>query len=245
ASAHPAPPARLVGARQRWRPNKAMVEPVVAPGEQDRSRAPLAGPLARLLGVPGLDLQQGLAALQGKQDKYLALLRHFANEHGQDMVLLHHHLQTGDSTSATRLVHTLRGVASTLGMVELARQCLLLEQALAGDGPEPTALMTVIAGELAALHDRLGEEVPAQAPQLIPLGSQWQRDLRQQMEALLLQSDTAVIPLFEQYAAPLRLMLGPRSETLARQLKSFDFDGALLTLHQCAQADEPPTEVMP
>ncbi|MFM5586290.1 PAS domain S-box protein [Aeromonas rivipollensis] len=243
--AKPVTPAKLFEALQRWLPNKGMVEPVVEPGEQYLSRAPLADPLARLQGVPGLDLQQGLAALQGKQDKYLALLRHFANEHGQDMVLLHHHLQTGDSTSATRLVHTLRGVASTLGMVELARQCLQLEQTLAGDGPEPTALMTVIAGELAALHDRLGEEVPAQAPQLIPLGSQWQRDLRQQMEALLLQSDTAVIPLFEQYAAPLRLMLGPRSETLARQLKSFDFDGALLTLHQCAQADEPPTEVMP
>ncbi len=239
--AKPVTPAKLFEALQRWLPSKGMVEP----GEQDLSRAPLAGPLARLHGVPGLDLQQGLAALQGKQDKYLALLRHFANEHGQDMVLLHHHLQTGDRVTATRLVHTLRGVASTLGMVELARQCLQLEQTLTGDGPEPTALMTVIAGELAALHDRLGEEVPAQAPQLIPLGSQWQRDLRQQMEALLLQSDTAVIPLFEQYAAPLRLMLGPRSETLARQLKSFDFDGALLTLHQCAQADEPPTEVMP
>ena len=53
-----------------------------------------------------------------------------------------------------------------------------------------------------------------------------------------------VIPLFEQYAAPLRLMLGPRSETLARQLKTFDFDGALLTLRQCVEADEPPTDVI-
>lgn len=60
-----------------------------------------------------------------------------------------------------------------------------------------------------------------------------------------MQSDTAVIPLFEQYAAPLRLMLGPRSETLARQLKTFDFDGALLTLRQCEGADEPQTEAVP
>ncbi|MNE75577.1 hypothetical protein D3C80_1717490 [compost metagenome] len=60
-----------------------------------------------------------------------------------------------------------------------------------------------------------------------------------------MQSDTAVIPLFEQYAAPLRLMLGPRSETLARQLKTFDFDGALLTLRQCEGAYEPQAEAAP
>ena len=173
------------------------------------------------------------------------MLRYFASEHGQDMTLLGHHLQTGDKTSATRLVHTLRGVASTLGMVDLAQQCLQLEQTLAGDDPEPTALMAAIDGALTALHDRLGEEVPAHAAELIPLGSQWQRALRHQMEALLVQSDTAVIPLFEQYAAPLRLMLGPRSETLARQLKTFDFDGALLTLRQCEGADEPQAEAAP
>ena len=237
----PVTPAKLFEALQRWLPSNGMVEPE----HQALSHDMQAGPLAHLQGFHGLDLQQGLTALQGNQDKYIALLRYFASEHGQDMTLLGHHLQTGDKTSATRLVHTLRGVASTLGMVDLAQQCLQLEQTLAGDDPEPTALMAAIDGALTALHDRLGEEVPAHAAELIPLGSQWQRALRHQMEALLVQSDTAVIPLFEQYAAPLRLMLGPRSETLARQLKTFDFDGALLTLRQCEGADEPQTEAVP
>lgn len=129
-------------------------------------------------------------------------------------------------------------------MADLAQQCLQLEQRLAEDGLEQPALMMAIAGALVALRDRLGEEAPSPAAELIPLGSQWQRDLRHQMETLLAQSDTAVIPLFEQYAAPLRLMLGPRSETLARQLKAFNFDGALLTLRQCVEADEPPTDVI-
>ncbi|MFM5148861.1 PAS domain-containing hybrid sensor histidine kinase/response regulator, partial [Aeromonas rivipollensis] len=238
--AKPVTPAKLFEALQRWLPSNGMVEP----DEQDLPRDMQAGPLAPLDGFPGLDLQQGLAALQGNQDKYLALLRHFASEHHQDMVLLRHHLQTGDSVTATRLVHTLRGVASTLGMADLAQQCLQLEQRLAEDGLEQPALMTAIAGALVALRERLGEEAPVPAAELIPLGSQWQRDLRHQMETLLAQSDTAVIPLFEQYAAPLRLMLGPRSETLARQLKAFNFDGALLTLRQCVESDEPPTEVI-
>ena len=58
------------------------------------------------------------------------------------------------------------------------------------------------------------------------------------MEALLVQSDTAVIPLYEQYSGPLRLMLGSRSDTLTRQLKAFDFDAALLTLRQHMATDE-------
>ncbi|MDU1141886.1 PAS domain S-box protein [Aeromonas rivipollensis] len=238
--AKPVTPAKLFEALQRWLPSNGMVEPDVQSLPSDMQ----TGPLAQLHGFPGLDLQQGLAALQGNQDKYLALLRHFAIEHHQDMVLLRHHLQTDDSVTATRLVHTLRGVASTLGMVDLAQQCLQLEQRLAEDGLEQSSLMAAIAGTLVALRDRLGEEAPAPATDLIPLGSQWQRDLRHQMETLLAQSDTAVIPLFEQYAAPLRLMLGPHSETLARQLKAFNFDGALLTLRQCWETDEPPTDVI-
>ncbi len=56
-------------------------------------------------------------------------------------------------------------------MVDLAQQCLQLEQTLAGDDPEPTALMAAIDGALTALHDRLGEEVPAHAAELIPLAA--------------------------------------------------------------------------
>lgn len=52
-----------------------------------------------------------------------------------------------------------------------------------------------------------------------------------------MQSDTAVIPLFEQYAAPLLLTLGTQGEILARQLKVFDFDGALLTLRELLATD--------
>ncbi len=50
------------------------------------------------------------------------------------------------------------------------------------------------------------------------------------MEGLLLQSDTAVIPLFEQHADSLLASLGPQGPLLARQLRGFDFDAALLTL---------------
>lgn len=194
--------------------------------------------------LPGLDLQQGLATLQGNQTKYVALLRHFASEHCQDMALLTSHLQAGDQTSATRLAHTLRGVASTLGLVSLAEQSLQLEQTLSGDGSELTDQMSAITEVLATLLEQLGEEDPAPATMPAPLTSHWQQQLLRQIEGLLLQSDTAAIPLFEQYAGPLLISLGPKGDTLARQLKMFDFDGALITIRSL-QAEEGHSPVAP
>ncbi|MFR9704529.1 PAS domain S-box protein [Aeromonas sanarellii] len=238
----PVTPAKLFEALQRWLPDGK----VAGLRHEEHDPGIETGPLSPLLGLSGLDLQQGLAVLKGNQEKYLSLLRYFASEHDQDMVLLSQHLQTGDQTAASRLVHTLRGVASTLGAVELAQHCLQLEQEIAAGTPPPAELMSTIDRWLAALHERLGNEEAATATDLVPLGNPWRRQLLRQMEALLVQSDTAVIPLYEQYAAPLRLMLGTRSETLARQLKEFDFDAALLTLRQHMAADEPdPDDLTP
>ncbi|WP_017778980.1 PAS domain S-box protein [Aeromonas dhakensis] len=232
--AKPVTPTRLFAALQQWLPNSSAAKP----GYQRRANDLLIGPLARLQGVPGLDLQQGLAVLQGNQNKYVTLLRHFASEHSLDMQQLAAQLQTGDKPAATRLVHTLRGVASTLGLVELAALCQQLEQALAKGNLAPAELMMPIERHLSELLNLLGEEerlVPATSA---PLGGQWQQPLLRQMEDLLLQSDTAVLPLFEQYAAPLMLTLGTQGETLARQLKVFDFDGALLTLRALLATDD-------
>ena len=136
------------------------------------------------------------------------------------------------------MVHSLRGVASTLGAHELSRHCLALEQAIADGNTEPTGLMSSIDEEIAALCALLGDDLAAPTTDLVPLGDQWRQQLLGQMEALLVQSDTAVIPLYEQYSGPLRLMLGSRSDTLTRQLKAFDFDAALLTLRQHMATDE-------
>jgi hypothetical protein len=82
----------------------------------------------------------------------------------------------------------------------------------------------------------LGDDLAAPTTDL-PLADQWRQQLLGQMEALLVQSDTAVIPLRAVCRSP-PLMLGSRSDTLTRQLKAFDFDAALLTLRQHMATDE-------
>ncbi|WOE68615.1 PAS domain S-box protein [Aeromonas allosaccharophila] len=224
--AKPVTPAKLFEALRLWLPAAA------SPLQETQRTASdtLLPPLVRLQSLPGIDLAAGLASLQGNQPKYLALLRHFTLEHSQDMAQLTRLLQAQDQQAARRLVHTLRGVAGTLGLTTLADLALQLEHALAQTPDTQGELMAQITSLLAQLARQLGEVDPAPAPAIAPASPHQQQQWLRQMEGLLLQSDTAVIPLFEQHADSLLASLGPKGPLLARQLRGFDFDAALLTL---------------
>ena len=154
--AKPVTPAKLFEALQQWLPHSTCRPQI--PAADNR---PADWPLTRLQNLPGMDLQQGLAALQGNQSKYVALLRHFASEHSQDMQQLESHLYAGDRPAASRLIHTLRGVASTLGLVELAAQSQQLEQDLANNSQPLAERMAPIARLLSELPSLLGKKIPA------------------------------------------------------------------------------------
>lgn len=224
--AKPVTPAKLFEALRLWLP--AAASPL-----QETQRAAsdtLQPPLVRLQSLPGMDLAAGLASLQGNQPKYLALLRHFTLEHSQDMAQLTRLLQAQDQQAARRLVHTLRGVAGTLGLTTLADLALQLEHALARSPDTRGELMAQISSLLAQLTRQLGDVETEPAKAASPASHHQQQQWLRQMEGLLLQSDTAVIPLFEQHADSLLASLGPKGPLLARQLRGFDFDAALLTL---------------
>ncbi|MEH8184984.1 PAS domain S-box protein [Aeromonas allosaccharophila] len=224
--AKPVTPAKLFEALRLWLPAAA------SPLQETRQAAsdPLLPPLVRLQSLPGMDLAAGLASLQGNQPKYLALLRHFTLEHSQDMAQLTRLLQAQDQQAARRLVHTLRGVAGTLGLTTLADLALQLEHALARSPDTRGELMAQISSLLAQLTRQLGDVETEPAKAASPASHHQQQQWLRQMEGLLLQSDTAVIPLFEQHADSLLVSLGPKGPLLARQLRGFDFDAALLTL---------------
>ena len=224
--AKPVTPAKLFEALRLWLPA------VASPLQETRQAASdtLLPPLVRLQSLPGMDLAAGLASLQGNQPKYLALLRHFTLEHSQDMAQLTRLLQAQDQQAARRLVHTLRGVAGTLGLTTLADLALQLEHALARSPDTRGELMAQISSLLAQLTRQLGDVETEPAKAASPASHHQQQQWLRQMEGLLLQSDTAVIPLFEQHADSLLASLGPKGPLLARQLRGFDFDAALLTL---------------
>ena len=229
----PVTPARLFEALRQWLPTAVPAASSPRPAER------WCAPLARLQEMPGWDLAQGLAALQGDQQKYLRLLRFFAAQHQGDTERLADCLAQGDRPCAIGLAHGLRGAASTLGLTSLAEQGLQLEQALRAQ--EEDLLAALIAGigrDLAELEIRLGAEDEQPDP-FAPLpSSHWQQQLLRQLEALLAQSDTAAITLFDQHSGAMLTGLGEQGTLLAQQLKGFDFDGALLTIRGLKQAED-------
>jgi len=105
--------------------------------------------LARLAQLPGMDVDRGLAALSGKREKYVSLMRMFTTSHADDMARLVAHLERGERGDAHRIAHTLKGLAATLGAGTLAESARLLEALLHdADSPIDLAQVRALAAEV-------------------------------------------------------------------------------------------------
>ncbi|MFM8333843.1 MAG: ATP-binding protein [Candidatus Methylumidiphilus sp.] len=121
----PVDPETLYATLLRW------LSPAAQPTVADRpapDAAAVAVP-AMLASIAGLDAQTGLEHVGGKLPSYLRMLGLFLANHGKDAALLQAHLALGEMPEATRLAHTLKGVAATLGAEGLRLAALELEQA--------------------------------------------------------------------------------------------------------------------
>jgi CheY-like chemotaxis protein len=138
--AKPIVPAQLLATLRRWiRPpggrttagmqaaaGKARTDPAT-----DRAREPTtdgAGILPAHL--PGIDLPQALRQIGGQPRLLARLLRDLRDDHRSDRVRIEQALETGDLATASRLAHTLKGVAGTLGAQDLQASAAALEDAL-------------------------------------------------------------------------------------------------------------------
>jgi PAS domain S-box-containing protein len=89
--------------------------------------------LARLAGLPGLNLEFGLKVFSGQADRYLAMLERFNVVHSQEMRALEQALHDGDRQSGLALGHSIKGAANMLGLDEIAASVLELEKHLPAD----------------------------------------------------------------------------------------------------------------
>jgi len=82
--------------------------------------------------LPGFDLAQVTAMLNGNREMLKKLLRQFREKFGKAAEELEQLLQSGNAGEALALLHGIKGAAGNLGAVELCRAVRLLEEALAG-----------------------------------------------------------------------------------------------------------------
>lgn len=89
------------------------------------------GPDISLLNIAGIDTEFGLKSIGGKRERYESLLRKFAERQAETAEAIRGAISAGDTSTAGREAHSLRGAASTLGATALAKQAAEVEIAIA------------------------------------------------------------------------------------------------------------------
>jgi PAS domain S-box-containing protein len=120
----PVEPPVLYAAISKWLSLRPPTPASGAPQEAQASHGTgqqAAKVLARLRQLPGLDVESGIEMLGGKQDKYVALLGRFRDEHASDPTRMMQRLEDGDAEGLRAIAHGLKGAAATLGMTTITQ----------------------------------------------------------------------------------------------------------------------------
>ena len=187
--------------------------------------------------VPDLQIGRGLSLLRGNAEKYLSLLRLFVQSHGEDAATMVAHFDHGDYAAASRLAHTLRGTAGTLGIDAVANAARGIETVLRSkiDAESMREQADVHARLLSASVAQLTDAMPpmfeptrllepvAQTPEA-------RKSLLDELDQLLAHNDTRAIALLRDHAATLSEELGPNYEAVAHNVQAFDFERARAAL---------------
>ncbi|MEM0553453.1 MULTISPECIES: ATP-binding protein [Aeromonas] len=188
-------------------------------------------------GVPGLDVQRGMAVMGGDSALYRNMLQRFCNGQQGFEASFHSVWVSDDKVTARRLAHTLKGSASTIGATGVAEQAAQLEQACEeGDDAGVATRLPSLMAELTPLLSGL-EAALAASPVTVAAPSGIDAEMLaaqlQLLGALLAQSDAQALALCQQIEADLAGSTSPLRvafQEVNRAVNEFEFEKALLSL---------------
>ncbi|MGM8060989.1 response regulator [Vogesella indigofera] len=205
------------------------------PSGQAAGATPPPAASATAAAIPAALLSQsaGLASVAGNRSLYLHLLRQFVAEEGDAARRVATALAAADYETAVRVVHSLKGLAGTLGFLRLQVVAASLQRAIV----EREAYQPLLADfdqqmqrVLSLLKDALAQE--ERAGELRPDNTALQ--LRE-LAALLAASDGDALGVFLEHADSLRAVLPAASYAgFDKAMRQFDFPAAREWLEQAA-----------
>jgi len=209
---------------------------------------PGAGPKPPALGqvLAGVNVDEGVRRVGGDEPFFRSLLLTFARKHAQAGAEIRAALAKDDLPTATRLAHTLKGLAGNLAATQLAQAAQNVETALKENRPdEADQRLAALEHELQVVVQAILTSAPPAPQEPVSPAPGWPqasasaelRSLLVRLARLLLANDTEA----EEAAASLAPHLTPwnlrqESQALEEQVASFDFDAAQRTLQAIAAA---------
>ena len=209
------------------------VAPPVEPVDDDA-----LGPLREL------NARAGLRHMGGRRDLYLDILRRFSRSQVETVAQIHDLLCEGKRDDALRVIHTLKGLASTIG-AERAEACARVMEALleqmapwrADDPAYQVARHELDAAMRAVIAEMAQVVLNTQAVKAEPVAAY---DAGRALEAvqslaeMLAVSNGDAPAFFAEHGTALQSFLGDAQyRRLAQMIEVFEFDPALALLRSC------------
>jgi HPt (histidine-containing phosphotransfer) domain-containing protein len=204
-------------------------------------RPSLAQEIGAAAATAGVNIEAAIARLGGRTDVYRRMLQRFVDELPGMAAELSSHMASVDTQAAARLLHTVKGVAATLGAEALAAEASKHESTLSAQSGSAAALQAIFDAEqslaraspgLSRLLEALQEFAQAPNPGLsaLPLSeSEWlsRRVSLQRLAGLLRNSDMAALDAVGLLRGHFGGALGERLQALDAAVNALDFDAAL------------------
>ncbi len=237
--AKPIDPEALFAALLRWikpQPDRAAKAPAKPAAITARSAEAAAPPEGAALQIEGVDTQSALRRTGGNPKRYEMLLRKFAESASVEEIRVAH--AAGDTATAARAAHSLKGAAANLGATAVANSAADLETAIkAGLIVQP--LLDSLATSLRAVVQAIRAALPnEQAPESASLATADPASVAaplQKLQKLLANDDGAAADfILEAQQDFAKVLTGSEITSLRDFVSNYDFIGALKCVSEIA-----------
>jgi two-component system sensor histidine kinase/response regulator len=198
-------------------------------------------------GLPGIDRTAGLRRVAGNETLYHKLLLDFHRDYAASAGRIRAAISENRLTDAERLAHTLKGVAGSIGAIDLQRATEELDSALRLNDLETTAVLLADAEQELSLVirgleplARQASTAPAQASRAASQGVVDRHALATSLSALadlIRKNNPDAESVLEQVRAALEGSRFEAVDRIAGALDVFDFRGAMKALAALADAE--------
>ncbi|MCW5626204.1 MAG: response regulator, partial [Burkholderiales bacterium] len=224
----------------RWiKPSARRASAVDAVAPAPPAAPAVPGDIVELPPLPGIDVAAGLRRTQNKTSLYRGLLEKFGTGNADFARSFTAATDAGDRALATRLAHTLRGTAGTIGANAVCEAATELELACDRDAPHALkmALLDRVLHELEPVLAGLATLTPVAARPATARSSiasdadrATLRRVTDKLRALLIESDPDALSLCEPLRAAALGADAPILDEIVAAVDSYRFDDALTAL---------------